>query len=217
MNITLIIYYSLLSIIIVTGIVRYKRLTIPYKILLLYIGVTLILEILSLICRYRYKNNLPVEHVASYSEFLLNSLVFYHLFRSKQTKKIIMVCIAAITVFFIFNSLKLQPYMSSFPSNSTIVSEIFYVILSLMIFKQMLQYPLQINITRQSIFWYNTAILFFSTTVFLNFALVNYYVKHHLNPTILYNCGLVLNMTFYLLIGVSIMIDDKNIIADNAG
>jgi hypothetical protein len=86
-----------------------------------------------------------------------------------------------------------------------------------MIFKQMLQYPLQINITRQSIFWYNTAILFFSTTAFLNFGLVNYVVKHHLNPVISYNCGFVLNMIFYSLIGISILINDKKLITENAG
>jgi hypothetical protein len=217
MRITSIIYYFLLSVVIIIGIVRYKKLTIPYKILLLYVGITLILEVLSVIWANIYQNNMPIMHISSCSEFLLTALVFYYLFKNRLIKRIISISIAVIILFFIFNSIILQPYTNKFPSNAILVSEIFYVILSLMIFKQMLQYPLQINITSQSIFWYNTAILFFSTTAFLNFGLVNYVVKHHLNPAISYNCGFVLNMIFYSLIGISILINDKKLITDNAG
>jgi hypothetical protein len=41
-----------------------------------------------------------------------------------------------------------------------------YALFSLLLFKEMLQYPLRINILKQSVFWYNTAILFYATTMF---------------------------------------------------
>jgi hypothetical protein len=175
------------------------------------------LEVFSKICANKFRNNLPVEHISSYSEFIFNALIFYVLLKSVRIKKIAKISIAAITVFFIINSIWLQPFLHSFPSNAIIVSEIALVIFSLLVFKQMLQYPLQVNITSQSVFWYNTAILFYSTTVFLNFGLTNYVIKHHLNNATFYNCRVILNMIFYILLGIAIFIEDKKITADNAG
>jgi len=216
MIITVILYYSLFLIILMIGVVRYKKLTTPYKILLLNVAITLIGEVVSKYCAIKYKNNMPIAHISVYTDFFLNGLIFYYLFKSKLFKRMILIGMGLIILFFIFNSLKLQPYNNVFPSNALLVSEIIYVTLSLLIFKQMLQYPLQINITRQSIFWFNTAILFFSTTAFLNYGLINYVVKHHLDYLIAYYCGFVTNMIFYTLIGMSILIDDKNIAANNA-
>lgn len=217
MSIGLSIYYVLLLLIFVLGIVRFKKLAIPYKILCFYVGATLLLEILSYICARKYQNNMPVEHISAYSEFIFNALIFYHLIKSTQIKKIVKISTAIITLFFFINSLWLQTYLHTFPSNAIIVSEIVLVVFSLLVFKQMLQYPLQVTITSQSIFWYNTAILFYSTTVFLNFGLINYVVKHHLDNATFYNCRFILNMIFYILLGIAIFIEDKKITADNAG
>lgn len=217
MNIGLSIYYVLLLLIFALGMARFQKLAIPYKILSFYIGVALLLEILSRICALKYQNNMPVEHISSYAEFIFNALIFYQLIKNTQIKKIVKICTAIITLFFIVNSLWLQPYLHIFPSNAIIVGEIVLVIFSLLVFKQMLQYPLQVNITNQSIFWYNTAILFYSTTVFLNFGLINYVIKHHLDNATFYNCRLILNMIFYILLGIAIFIEDEKITADNAG
>ncbi len=43
----------------------------------------------------------------------------------------------------------------------------------------MLQYPVQMNIVRQSVFWFNTGILFSSTTMFFIFSLMNYYATYY--------------------------------------
>ena len=216
MNIGIVIYYSLLLLIFVLGTVRYKKLAVPYRLLTVYIGLTFVLEVFSTICANKFRNNLPVEHISSYSEFIFNALIFYMLLKSVLIKKLVKISIAAITIFFIINSIWLQPFLHSFPSNAIIVSEIALVIFSLLVFKQMLQYPLQVNITSQSVFWYNTAILFYSTTVFLNFGLTNYVIKHHLNNATYYNCRVILNMIFYILLGIAIFIEDKKITADNA-
>ncbi len=43
-----------------------------------------------------------------------------------------------------------------------------------------------LNIVKQSAFWFNTALLIFSTTMFLNMGLVNYYAAHHWGYDIIY-------------------------------
>jgi len=208
-------YYILLLIVFVIGVVRYKRLTIPFKVLTVLMGLTLLLEIIAKICAIRYRKNAPVIHITSLVEVIFYSLTYYYLFKNKAIKTSILVTIVLITIFAFINSLWLQPYYSDFPSNLVITSEILYTIFSLLLFKQMLLYPLPINITKQSVFWYNTAMLLFSTTTFLNLGLINYYVKHHLNDRIIFDFYFGINMIFYALIGISILINNNKTISEN--
>jgi len=199
----------------INGMVCFKKLTIPFKLLTLLVTFTLLLEITARICALMYKNNIAVMHIMGLTEYILFSLTFYYLFKSKIVKASILVSIVIISIFFFINALLLQPYNRVFPSNIVLPSEIAYTIFSLLLFKQMLQYPLQINIIKQSIFWYNTAILFFSTTMFLNLGLINYYIKHRLNDGIIHDFTLGINVIFYVLIGISILMNSKEITFDN--
>lgn len=214
-NITSIIYFIILSIVILIGMVRFLRLTIPFKLLLLYVLTTLLGELASKFFAIKYKNNMPVSHISAMTEFILNALIYYFLFRSMVLKKVILICIPAFITFFIINSIFFQSYKYVFPSNSLMTSGMFYAVCSLLLFKQMLSYPTQINITRQSIFWYNIGMLFYSTTIFLNWGLLNYFVNHKLNPILLYKCSIIINFIFYILLGISLLIDEKEIAQDN--
>jgi hypothetical protein len=91
-------------------------------------------------------------------------------------KKIVWVSTIIIIAFALLNGIFLEPaYKSSFPSYLYMLTNTMLVIFSLLLFKQMLLYPIKITITSQGIFWYNTSMLFFSTTMFLNLGLINYY------------------------------------------
>jgi len=215
MNATYISYYILLLTICVIGVARYKKLTTPFKLLTVLIGLTLVLEITSEVCAVLYKNNIFVSYVTCLVEYTFYSLVYYNLFINKSIKKSILITLVFFALFYFINFFWLQPYYKEFPSNVVIVSEITYTIFSLLLFKQMLLYPLPMNITRQSVFWYNTAMLFFSTTSFLNLGLINYYVKHHLKDSVLLGFNFGINVIFYVLIGVSILINNKKTITDN--
>ena len=214
-NITEVIYFIILTLVILTGIVRFRRLTIPVKILLLYVFVTLLGELFSNFFAIRYKNNMPVSHISAMTEFILNALIYYFLFRSRVLKGTILICIPAFITFFVINSIFFQSYKYVFPSNSLMISGMFYAVCSLLLFKQMLSYPTQVNITRQSIFWYNIGMLFYSSTIFLNWGLLNYFINHKLNPILLYKCSSIINLIFYVLLGISLLIDEKEIAQDN--
>ena len=209
-------FYGLLLIIVsIIGVVRYKRLTTPFKILSVLIFLTLLLETLSKVCAIKYKNNIPVAHVTGIIEYLFYSLIYYFLFKNKLTRASILVALLIFIVLSVINSIFIQPYYSDFPSNMVIPSEIAYTIFSLLLFKQMLLYPLPVNIVKQGIFWFNTAILFFSTTMFFNLGLTNYYIKHHLNDLVIFDFYFGINMIFYLLIGTSMLMDKKETTRNN--
>jgi hypothetical protein len=76
-------------------------------------------------------------------------------------------------------------------------------------FKQMLLYPIKMNITSQSVFWYNTSMLFFSTTMFLNLGIINYYAKLKLGDEVIYYFWYGNYYILNILTGVALMIDNK--------
>jgi hypothetical protein len=83
----------------------------------------------------------------------------------------------------------------------------------------MLLYPLKINIIRQSVFWFNCGVLFYSTSLFLIFGLGNYISEHRLSPnfvSFLANFWYFILYVFQILIAVSLLTDNKEIIVADA-
>lgn len=197
------------------GMVRYKKLTIPFKILAFSMVISLILSIASRIAAIEYKNNAPVSYLEEWSNYVFYALVYLFLFKNKRFKTFIRISIFLITAFTILNGLFFQPFKNTFPSNIDIATGILLVIFALILFKQMLQYPVQVDIIKQSVFWYNTSILFFYATMFLNFALTNYYGKHLFTNSIVFCFWFFADIVFNFLLLISIFIDNKITIASN--
>jgi hypothetical protein len=196
--------------------VRYKKLNKPFKLLSLLLFFSFLLDVANQYVNVRYKNNAPLSHIATIVDYTFYAGIYYYLFKSKYIKKLVFTSILLIAVFFFINALFLQPFYKVFPSNVLLASQILYVIFSMLLFKQMLMYPVQINIVKQSIFWYNTAILFFSTTMFLNLALMNYYRLHNHKIFIVYYFWYTITIIFDLLLVIAILVDRKEIIKNNA-
>jgi hypothetical protein len=189
--------------------VRYRKLTVPFKILTYSIIVTTLLEVLAETLAIKYGNNIPAFHLEIAIQYVFYSLAYFYIFKSPLTKKIVLISIALVITFSVINSLFLQPLGTKFPTNIYLLTNIFLVIFSLLLFKQMLQYPLNVNIVKQSIFWFNTTIIFCSTTTFLNVGLLNYYMSHHWGKDILYYLWFVDAYSFAILICISLLTDNK--------
>jgi hypothetical protein len=209
-------YWFLLLIVSGIGIIRYKRLTRPFKVLTLSVIISLIITIMSHIVSSRYRNNAPVIHIETITGYIFYSFAYYYLFKSKKIRIMILILIGVMTTFFIVNAILLQPFLKVFPTNIFLSTQALYVIFSLLLYKQMLLYPLKINIFKQSAFWYNTAILFYATTMFVNLGLGNYVAEHHLVDYIIFYFWYFVLYMFFILIGVSFLTDTEEISAANA-
>jgi hypothetical protein len=119
--------------------------------------------------------------------------------------------------FFIVNSLWLQPFWQQFPSNTILPAEIAYCIFSMLFFRQMLSYPDKVDIVKQSAFWFNVAMLLFSTTMFVYLGLINYYAAHHIKDTFVYELFYIVNIIFYLLIAISLWLNSREERFENQG
>jgi len=142
--------------------------------------------------------------------YIFYSLTYFYLFKSNIIKKGILILGPLTMIFFFINLLYLQqPANKQFPTNIYLITNALQVVFSLLMFKQMLQYLVSINIIKQSTFWFNTAILFFSTTMFLNMGLLNYYAEHNWGYDMIYYLWEGNFCLFNTLICVSLLMDSK--------
>ena len=80
----------------------------------------------------------------------------------------------------------------------------------------MLQYPVKVNITKQSVFWFNTAILFYSTTMFFNLGVTNYIAQHNIYDYIILYFWYFILYTFHILIGIAILNENRETVKTDA-
>ena len=191
------------------GMVRFKKLTMPFRLLSLYLLLSVIINVANDYLINHHKTNAPLAHADAITNYLFFAFIYYHLFKNKAIRYFILASIVLITIFFFINGIFSEPFMSAFPSNLNLPTVILYVVFSLLMFKQMLLYPVQVNITKQSVFWYNSAILFFSANMFINLGLMEYYSKHHVFSMIVFYFWNGINIVFNLLVGIAILIDKK--------
>jgi hypothetical protein len=171
--------------------------------------ITFLTEIGGEIFIVQHKNNSSLSHIEIIANYILYSFIFIYLLKNKTLKKGILILMILAIAFFILNGFFMQPFTTDFPSNVYLVSNIFFVILALLLFRQMLRYPLNISIIKQSIFWFNAAILLFSITMFLNLALLSYYARHHWGKDSLYYFWACSVYTSSILICISLLVDNK--------
>lgn len=196
--------------------VRFKKLTMPFKLLVIWQFIDLLLDYSNQLCISIYKNNALLSHVETIMEYVAYAAIYYYLFKSRVIKKLVIGSALLIVLFAVINGFFLQPFTKVFPTYVIMPAEILYVVFAILLFKQMLQYAVQTNIVKQSVFWFNTGILFFSSTMFLNLGLMNYYSRYHKgNFTIILCFWYSIDVIFSILITIAILTDKKNEIAVN--
>lgn len=191
--------------------VSYKRLTMPFRLLAWYLLYSFLDNIANRIVISSYGNNLIILHVETLANLVFFSLIYYALFKNGYVKMSVLIFLILGILLYIISFLFIQPYNKVFPSIMLLFNELLFVAYSLVLFKQMLQYPLQINITKQSTFWYNTAVLFFFSTMVLNFALINYYYEHNYQSKVESYFWYFNDVGFNLLLGIAVFMDRKNL------
>ena len=209
-------YTFLVLIIGIIGIVRYKWLSLPFKILTWSSFMAFVLAIASKVFSARYKNNFPILHLECITEFVFYSVVYYYLFKNKAIRKVIIVIIIVFSAAFVINAIFFQPFFTLFPTNLDLPKQVLFAIFSLLLFKEMLLYPLKINIINQSVFWFNTAMLFFATTMFFNLGLTNYIARYtQFDWFIIYFWYLIIYL-FHILICIALLTENKKITLSDA-
>ncbi|MCR8561522.1 hypothetical protein KXD93_27960 [Mucilaginibacter sp. BJC16-A38] len=204
------VYIFLLLLISIAGITRYKKLTRAFQLLVILMVSTLISETIKKIVGKIYHNSMPLAHIWAVIEFCFFSYIYYNLIENARLKKIILLLMPAMLVLEIINLAVFESLMQ-FPSAILNISQIVYVIYSLFLFSQMLLNPSELSLFKQSLFWFNLNILFYGTTMFLNYALTSYFIQNKLDLGIMVGFSFAVNYIFYIVIGISIFINNKQV------
>lgn len=204
------IYLVILLIPVVIGFARFKKLGKAFKTLTILILCTLISESIKKVYGKIYHNSMPIAHIWAVIEFALFSLVYYRLITTAWIKRAIIASISFLALLEIANLFFFEN-IHQFPSLILEASHIFYVAYALLLFRQMLLFTTQQSIFKQSLFWFNINMLFYATTMFLDYALSSYFVENKLDLVPLYYFSLVINFIFYIVIGISLAIDNGKI------
>jgi hypothetical protein len=204
-----ILYYTILITVTLFGAANYKKLTVPFRLLTILVGISLISEITLQVCAKLFHNNLPVFSIIGIYENVFYMAIFYRVFKNKTVKIIIFSMAIIVPVCIVVNAFTFQPYMSMFPSNVVFVSNIIYTILTMLLYRELLLNSTQISIFKQGVFWFNTALLFFSVTLFFHLGIVNYLIKHKRHSGILIHLDMVANILFYGILGYAIYLNTK--------
>jgi hypothetical protein len=198
-------FYSIILLsLAIFGILIYKKLNTPFKILSISTVAAFLVNIAATLCVKRFHTNAPALHVEGLSLFIFYSLIYYYLFTNKIIKTIVITTVTIVSVFAVVNALILQPFLTVFPTNVNLPTFAILTILPLLLFRQMLLSPLKTPLLDQGAFWYNAAILFSSTTQFLIIGLSNYQARTHRFQAYLFYLWYVILFIFAALVALAL-------------
>ncbi len=145
-----------------TGLVNYKKLTTPYRILLYFFVASIGFEVQASITKVIFQNNMPGLHLFTLVEFLIFSIVYFYHFREARVLRFViivnMVIATAVSVtdaFFVHSIWQLNPLSRAYASTSLLSYTLIY-------FHHLFRDDTALYSTAHPMFWINAgAILYF--------------------------------------------------------
>ncbi len=208
MSVRVIVYLIVLLLVSIKGIVSYKKLTAPFKYLTVYILLTLVSECISRYLAVTIKNSSPPYHVFVMIEYAILASIYKLLIDNTSVKKYITISIYVFCITSILNSIFLQKLMV-YPTNMLLISYTLLLIDAFILFFQMLNHPIEQQLSKQAVFWFNTGLLLFCASVFFTIGSYNFHIRHGISNILINNINYYINLLFYILIGVAIWVNGK--------
>lgn len=85
------------------------------------------------------------------------------------------------------------------------------MISSFKVFNLMLNAPTETPLIKQSVFWLNSSVFIFNLSSFLLWAVQNYLLSKNINVEFTMNMFVPLNVIFYSMLGIALLVENKNI------
>jgi hypothetical protein len=209
MSLDILFYLSILTIAVLNGLVGYKKLTSPFRALVLIMLYILFSESAVRVLILLNKNSLPLYHILCIIQYIAFAFIFSLLLNSKNVKQYIRLSIIPFIALCLLNIVLFDAFFKLIPLKIIMLSYIIFAFFSLMLFMQMLNEPKETNIYKQSTFWFNCAVLVFSIISPLCFGVDFYFSNHHIKTDVLGNIILYLNCLYYATLGYAINLDKK--------
>jgi lysylphosphatidylglycerol synthetase-like protein (DUF2156 family) len=196
------IYLVVLTITFFYGLVRFSKLTSPFKLLLLLVSYVFISElIIRFVLPLMTKNVSPAYHFTVIVLIIFYALMYRKLFsKDPKLRRLIVVLAVILGTIALLNSFFYQG-LFLFPSFSIAAQGILCIFLSLMMFKKMIESPTKTLLTKQPLFWFNLGTLSFYSFNFIGIIFYNEYELEEMTYWLFYLnvIGNWILYSFYLL------------------
>jgi hypothetical protein len=199
-----ILYLIFLLVILVYGLVNFRKLQSPYKILVILLSLTLISESITRILAYKINNSNINYHFFAPLQLITISGVYILLLK----KKWMGVILSVIFMLNILNSIFLQD-LFVFPSNALMINSFFIVFLCLLNMYQLLQNPSEMSLFRQSWFWLNIGNILFFTSTYMFFPILNLMIKGGEVPEFIFDVLWIVGMLLYFCYFIALFTNIK--------
>jgi hypothetical protein len=207
-SVTIIIYFAAISGSLILGGVCFNRLSAPMKILVFLLLATLISESFGIYLSYARRNNFQVYHFYVIVSFWLYSLIYYSLLNKMGSPFILLALPILFTIFSLINSLTYEK-LDNFPSINIMASNVMLVIYSLLYYKHLIDLDPFKPLRKNSLFWFNSAVLIYFTIQIFIWGMLNYLIKNKKDISILISFGSYISISYYITLGISIWINHK--------
>src|SRR5258708_6407117 len=132
------IYFGILLMGIVLGMLRIRRLALASKFILLLIGYVFVKELIANFLAHKFSFNLSFYKFLSPVDYLLTLFIFFFIPLMKKMRWLIYILGVLVIVFYFYNLIFLQPPGQGIDSNFKMVRSVALVLLSLILFYRMI-------------------------------------------------------------------------------
>lgn len=174
MKLEAIIYFLILIIGVIIGVLKYKHLLLPAKILFYLIVFIFLKEAIAFTISF-FGYNLSFYQYLSLIDFVIIAVMLLNTKELKKDRWYILSIICIIFVFYFVNLLVWQPPGKKIDSNFKLLKSFFLVSFSLILYRRLLEFPSD-NILTKSLFWIGSGILIFNVINIFYWGVFNYYI-----------------------------------------
>lgn len=202
------IYFTVLAVNLIYGLLFYRSLKPPYKTIILLVLITLISEIAGRILAVKMRNSCPPYHFYLPLQYILFCVIYNQFIKQKFLFYYSIVSAIILLAFNIINSLHFQ-IISKVPSNSLLVNGLFTIFLVLYTYAQMLKKTSPVPLYQQGLFWFNMANFIYFTITFCFWAFFNYLIKFKQMPDFIAITIITVTILTYILYGIALTVSKK--------
>jgi hypothetical protein len=192
------IYLSALLISTIIGVVNFKKLTTPFRLLSILLAYTFIHECVVRLGAY-YKISLNIVYqIYIVVAFTIYGLIYYFSLIRQVYKSISLFILAIILI---LGAMNIVLSIDNFPSIAISFCSCMIIFLSLLQLNELLYSDPEIRLIHKPLFWMNTAIMVYWSINFLQLGLYSYFVKANTPNPIMQNIHTYSSIVYYVILG----------------
>lgn len=189
----------------IIGAFIFKKMNAPFRYTWLFLLLTLFSEGIGLLTTYFFNENLTVYTIYSILLPIAIFLIFYFLQEKKNQNKYLF-SLGFLFAFIIFNTIYIQSE-EPLPTNNQQATCLYFILLSVFQYNQLLKGPAEVPLSRNSEFWLNTTLFIYFSGTFVPWVVFNMFLKSAADFDSILEWNYYLTILLYVGLMVSMLID----------